>query len=336
MTLPNDVAAVICHYASLGVVRVDDFGGAGGLSGARFWRVESPQGPLCLRQWPAEHPTRERLAFIHVVLDFASRNGFDRLPVPIHTLRGETFVEHAGHRWELTAWLPGAGDYATNANRERLRSALAALARFHQATAEFPIGREKVAPSPGVERRKERFELLLGCELAQLERSIVSTLWPDFAMRARECCQLVTRTIGYVANETWDAGHFVVPQQPCICDIWNDNVLFTGNEVSGLVDFGAMRVDDVAIDVARLLGSMAMDDANAWADGLQAYENIRPLSDVERQLVHVFDRANVTISGLNWIGWICRDRRKFERPEAVLGRMDHILSRLRYLATHGI
>src|SRR3569833_268917 len=255
MNLPDDVAAVRGHYRPLGLIRVDDLGGAGGLSGARFWRVESPQGPLCLRQWPAAHPAPERLAFIHAVLNFASRNGFDPLPVPIHTSRGNTFVEHAGHRWELTAWLPGAGDYATNANRERLRSALAALARFHQATKAFPIDGSGTAPSPGLQRRKDRLAALVGGELRQIEQSITPRVGLDLGARFRECCELVRRVLGPVLVETIDAAQQCVPQQPCICDIWHDNVLFTSNEVSGLVDFGAMRVDTVAIDVARLLGS---------------------------------------------------------------------------------
>ena len=252
MCLPADVAAVLRLYPSLGATRVDGLGGAGGLSGAQFWRVESPRGTLCLRQWPAEHPSPERLAFIHAVLAFASLNGFDRLPVPIHTSRGGTFVEHAGHQWELTAWLPGAGDYASNANPQRLRSALAALARFQQATRTFPVDGSGDAPSPGLQRRKDRLAALIGGELRQIEQSITPDVGLDLAGRFRECCELVHRVLRPVLVETSNAAQPCVPQQPCICDIWHDNVLFVGNEVSGLVDFGAMRVDNVAIDVARL------------------------------------------------------------------------------------
>ncbi len=51
-----------------------------------------------------------------------------------------------------------------------------------------------------------------------------------------------------------------VPIQPCIGDIWHDHILFLGDGVSGLVDFGGMRADTVAGDIARLLGSLVADD----------------------------------------------------------------------------
>ena len=35
--------------------RLEPLGNAGGFSGARFWRLERPHRPLCLRRWPREH-----------------------------------------------------------------------------------------------------------------------------------------------------------------------------------------------------------------------------------------------------------------------------------------
>lgn len=44
--------------------------------------------------------------------------------------------------------------------------------------------------------------------------------------------------------------------QPCIRDIWHDHVLFDGDRVTGLIDFGAMQIDTPATDIARLVGSL--------------------------------------------------------------------------------
>ena len=63
--------------------------------------------------------------------------------------------------------------------------------------------------------------------------------------------------------------------------------------MSGLIDFGGMRADTVAGDIARLLGSLVADDADGWQTGLAAYDRRRPLSPDERRLVTAFDHSGV-------------------------------------------
>ncbi|MEK6239203.1 MAG: hypothetical protein N2C14_31175, partial [Planctomycetales bacterium] len=46
-------------------VRVEFLGNAGGFSGARFWKLFTPVGEFCLRQWPREFPDSQRLRFLH-------------------------------------------------------------------------------------------------------------------------------------------------------------------------------------------------------------------------------------------------------------------------------
>jgi homoserine kinase type II len=104
--------------------------------------------------------------------------------------------------------------------------------------------------------------------------------------------------------------------------------LFDGDRVSGVVDFGALRIECVAADLARLLGSLVGDDAQRWRLGLAAYEEVRPLHDNERRLVAAFDAANVVLSGMNWLRWICLEQRQFESRQRVLSRLDEILLRL--------
>lgn len=109
-------------------------------------------------------------------------------------------------------------------------------------------------------------------------------------------------------------------------------MLFVGDDVSGLIDFGAMQPDSVAADIARLLGSLAGDDRQAWTTGLAAYESVRPLSEPERTLIPIFDQANTVLSGLNWLQWIYLDRRQFDNRQAVMQRLDGNLPRLALLA----
>jgi homoserine kinase type II len=105
-------------------------------------------------------------------------------------------------------------------------------------------------------------------------------------------------------------------------------VLFVGAAVSGIIDFGAMRVDHVAADISRLLGSLAGADGAAWRLGVAAYEVVRPLSEPEHKLVGAFDQSNLLMAGLNWVDWIFCRRLHFEDPQAIIDRVDRLLARL--------
>src|SRR5437763_1299451 len=41
-----------------------------------------------------------------------------------------------------------------------------------------------------------------------------------------------------------------VPVQPCLCDVWHDHVLYTGDAVTGLIDYGEVKPDHPAVDLA--------------------------------------------------------------------------------------
>jgi Ser/Thr protein kinase RdoA (MazF antagonist) len=98
--------------------------------------------------------------------------------------------------------------------------------------------------------------------------------------------------------------------------------------VSGLIDFGSMGVDNVSCDVARLLGSLVRRDSRLWRVGLASYGAIRPLSEVESELVRAFDASGALLGALNWAAWALLESRVFEEPQAVLQRIDALMSRL--------
>jgi homoserine kinase type II len=310
--------------------RFEYLAGAGGFSGARFWRLETARGPLCLRRWPAEHPSPIQLQVVHRVLAHADSRGFKALPIPIATSRGPTFIQHAGHLWELTPWLPGKADWADRPSPARLSAAMMALARFHQAVADFP---ELVSPkqaSPAIRRRfdhliewKERGLDELGAALRSGSED-----WTEYARRLIALFEPARATIEPALRQ---AGETIVAQQLCIGDVWHDNVLFDGDEVSGLVDFGTLRTDSVAADIARLLASLAEDDPASWVSGLAAYQSVRPLAPAELALVPILDQAAVLLSGFNWLRWLVIEGRQFDDLARVRARLDLHLRRLTQL-----
>lgn len=116
---------------------------------------------------------------------------------------------------------------------------------------------------------------------------------------------------------------------PVIRDLWHDHVLFTGDEVTGIIDFGALRVDTPACDLARLLGSLVENDRDRWRLGLAAYEEIRPLSPQEHLLIPLLDESQALLSGLYWLEWLCLERRAFPDLATIESRLEKILQRLK-------
>jgi homoserine kinase type II len=271
------------------------------------------------------------LQFIQAVLWHVHQEGFPLVPLPLETTRHAGYVSHAGHLWELTPWMPGRADYHDRPSRPRLTAAMQALAGFHQAAASFPLPDAAPAPSPGICQRWEQLQELEQGGLERLRRSVNASLWPELAQRSQELLSLVPRGLPRVSALLSQALSLHVPLCPCIRDIWHDHVLFAGDEVSALIDFGALRPESVATDAARLLGSLVADDAGGWTAGLDAYQVIRPLSAGERQLVTAFDSSGVLLSGLHWIQWVFVEGRTFEAREPILARLDALLARLRHL-----
>ncbi len=60
-------------------------------------------------------------------------------------------------------------------------------------------------------------------------------------------------------------------------DLWSDHLLFSGTEVSGIIDYGALRVDEPAADLARLLGSLHPFDVEVRSKAVQSY-NVTAMS----------------------------------------------------------
>src|SRR5581483_5624523 len=113
---------------------------------------------------------------------------------------------------------------------------------------------------------------------------------PDWVERVRP-------SLAAFAESSWEV-------QPCLCDPWHDNLLFEGTRLSGLVDYGSVKLDHVAVDLARLLGSLAEDDTDGWRIGLEAYRGVRPLSPHEEQLARVLDWTGTVIGIVQWLRWL--------------------------------
>ena len=336
MEISHDVAAVLAEYPRrLRPLRVEALASAGGFSGAALWRVAAPAGLFCLRRWPPEHPSPDRLTYIHAVLRHVGGCGLAIVPVPRLTSQGRTFVQRNGRLWELAPWLPGQADYRQDPRPERLAAALQALARFHVAAACFPGLDAAPRPSPGLVERREFLDRLLRQEFAAIRLAVGRQPASPLVERARRLIDLFPKLATPIQSEMEAAVRSPLPLVPCLRDIWHDHVLFTGERVTGLVDFGALRPESVAGDVARLVGSLAGDDAAGWIGGIQAYQQVRPLGPAELRSLPAFDHSTVLLSGMNWLRWLFVEGRRFEKVAWVMARLDETLGRVERLASNG-
>ncbi len=313
--------------------QVESLGSAGGFSGALLWKVHAPRGPLCLRRWPREHPSQKRLEFIHGLLGHVATNGCPIVPVPVH-LRSSTpstFVKQDGYLWELAPWMPGEANFEQNPSTEKLCNAARALASFHHASSDYRRPTASSGPAPGVCERLEKTRIWRQNDLERIDAQIKTTSTlasPIDIGQSQMILNHAKNTIEAVERELSALSTLDVPIQSCIRDVWEQHLLFSGDEVTGLVDFGAARPDTVVVDIVRLLGSLAINDQQLWKIGLQAYESLRPLSSAERSLLPALDRSAILLSGLNWLRWIFLENRNFSNWSAVTSRLNKIITRI--------
>lgn len=300
-----------------------------GFSGSALWRVTSPdEPPLCLKRWPASHPPPARLPWIHQVLIHSRQQGIDFLPKPQVTRAGQTTCDHAGSTWELMTWLPGSVDDSPTPSAQRVAAAFHALAKFHRATADFDQKRA-AKPAPAIADRVNRWQVLSGGEIAVICQAIQQRSIPAIDDLAQEWIARHSTLPREMLNGLTIACQLSLPLQPAIRDLWRDHVLFQEEKVSGVIDFGAMRMDTPLTDLGRLIGSLAKDDATLRETALGAYGEISPLSPSDRQLIDLLDHSGTLIAGWNWLAWLYVEQREFPSLVAVRERLAHLLRRTR-------
>jgi Ser/Thr protein kinase RdoA (MazF antagonist) len=128
---------------------------------------------------------------------------------------------------------------------------------------------------------------------------------------------------------------FRCPVQPCLCDPWHDNLLFSGDRLTGLVDYGTVKADHVTVDLARMLGSLVGDDPEGWQRGLRAYRRVRGLNDNEAQLARALDRTGTILGVVNWLRLLYYEGRPYEDRSAVARRLESLLTRIETFAPWG-
>jgi homoserine kinase type II len=314
-----DAREVLHRYAAgLGRGRLIALGNAGGFSGARLWRVECDGMTWCLKAWPSDSSTASRLAQIHRLMHIARDRGLHFVPAVLPSIR---CIEWAQRLWDVQAWMPGVVDEQPTA--ARIKAACVALAELHHAWASEGF---EANGCLGVRRRLDAHQQWAAlraagwrptiCGMEALD-TLAARAWP---LLLRGMPDLPTLLAPWVECR--------MRVQPCLCDIWHAHVLYEDECVSGIIDFGSVKNDHVAVDLARFLGSLSGNEEERWKHGVQAYQWRVPLAPEEMQLARLLDRTGVLVGLFNWLKWLYHDGRQYDQPTAVATRLEELVKRV--------
>ena len=280
----------------------------GGFSGARVYRIQASGRDLALRRWPQQGVAAGRVLAIHRLTRHVIDAGVQQVPLPQPLPQGETLLIQGGDLWQLEPWMPGIADFHQRPDSARLNSALTVLARWHIAAVGFiPSDVERQwlapatrAPSPTIIERCHSINFLAE-RLDLIERGVEVEAHPEFRDAAVRISFNFRRLHRHIFESLNACQKIVVPLQPCLKDVWHDHLLFTGDSLTGLIDSGAVRTDTVACDLSRLLTSLFSGSGTRWAEALDAYEAVRPLSLSERSLLWPLSKSGILLSGMTWL-----------------------------------
>lgn len=293
-----------------------------GFSGAKLWRVTTDAGSFALRAWPAEQSSPARLDFIHGLMCKAAAKELRFVPGLLRTKEGRSWHVQANRAWEVSAWMPGHADFSTHPSLARLLAAVRALAKLHRT---WRLPQPIMGPSTGIQRRMARL-----AAWPEMRERLQSAHLPD-DLEGELVCRSIAVLVRVVSKakrklHPWSTGSF--PLQPCLADLWHDHVLYHGDKVTGIIDYGSVRRDHISVDLARLLGSLAPDDQAWWAAALDAYSSRGKLLPGEWDLVRVLDYTGMVAGVMNWLEWMTLGTRTIDNRDVAIRRWTLLLNRL--------
>ncbi|SMP47237.1 Ser/Thr protein kinase RdoA involved in Cpx stress response, MazF antagonist [Neorhodopirellula lusitana] len=325
-----------------------------GLSGGRVFFVEHGSERWSLKAWPVA-TKRERLQTIHTLIREAATT-FPSFALPIIGRDGQSILGCAGHFWELANWIDGE-PLAEDADADQISTAGQVIARVHTAlsratetTPILAIGERQPAVPICVPRRMQRLQQLslsltplfqsrpnldaITRHLASHQpfreddcRLLAQALWTAIEALDREwprrTPQLMERLCQHARNaqnlnSTW-----------VLRDVHRDHILFdrASGQVRGIIDFDAVGVDSIAVDVARLAGSFQSDEPDALKTVAAGYRSVRPLLEIELSLAETLMEANSAGGLANWASWLMCENRVFHAdPSMIRERITHLIA----------
>jgi len=202
----------------------------------------------------------EELPYFMQLMKHLANHG---LPCPDVMVRhdGSLLFEVSGKQGCIVSCL--AGKTLDQLNLEQLSSSGQAMAALHIAGSDFPTRRDNPTGSDWLD-------------------SYIDTVWDKTCQSyGNEAGALLRDELHLQQQAAWDT----LPAGVIHGDLFVDNILFNGNQVSGLIDFYYAHSAAFAMDIAIAINAQAIllndtDEARIQAF-LDGYQSIRPLQENE-------------------------------------------------------
>ncbi|WP_281645320.1 homoserine kinase [Parendozoicomonas sp. Alg238-R29] len=218
-----------------------------------------------------EYLPKERLPFFIQFMELLADSGLP-VPAPVHGLDDQPLREIKGKPCMLQPRLPGHHVDPADLTITQCQAIGENLARIHVAGIGATFSQDDLRGMEWINKQINRLSLLLPNEEAELQAS----QWKDI-------------TTGLAAEPD-------LPQGLIHADLFVDNVLFEGEQVTGMIDFfqscKGWLLYDVAVTVndwCRQPDSLELDAARTEAF-LKAYNAVRPFTDSEKRCWHLMHR----------------------------------------------
>ena len=284
-----------------------------GLSESVVYKVSSSNGVFALKSY--NQSSLSSLQNAHALLDQTRVKKFVLFPLIIRNKENATVVYHDGFYWDLSSWVPGnIPDYSISS----LVQCINKLAQFHIAVGSEQSG---FGIMPAIECREIEINSF---SFSSINFSAIGFL-PLFNLV--ELLKWIRQEVGSLISSPYP----IAKIQNCWGDARRENILFVGNEISGFIDYCAMRKDCREVDVSRMISSFAGDDHLMWTNALNAYSEI---SEINYLVCRKLDILGTIVSLYRWLKW-------FEKPmpdvmvNPAIQRCTEIFRRIEKWKEHG-
>src|SRR5438132_1624363 len=192
-------------------------------------------------------------------------------PQPVENRRGEVLGQIAGRPAAMITFLDGM--WIRRPSPTHCAALGEALARLHLAGLDFERSRANTLSVSGWR-----------------------PLYENCSARANEVQPDLKQFLAAELSHLEKAWPSDLPQGVIHADLFPDNVFFLGNKLSGLIDFYFACTDALAYDVAICLNAWCFETDHSYnvtkgRSLLQAYAQVRPLSDEERRALPLLARG---------------------------------------------
>lgn len=310
MPAQNPQLNVLCSYHDrMATGEVIPLGTSGGMSGAQFWRVRSPSGEYCLRQWPNHGMTQSQLDFILAALWFARKEGFSFIPHLMETVDHSFYVNAYHHIWSYESWVPGESlsellDRGEDISYP-LEIAMHTLGQFHQTLRLFPIP-VSTGLSTSVIRHMRRVHSWRHHRFTQMYKKLhyKHIRIQELATSLAEAVQPRLKEAARLLESTCEQ---FIDLMPCWGDLHTEHVQYPDQHktICSFIDTGSLHVDSASVDIGALLGSATSVHSALWDRGIQAYQTQRNLTDRELRMAEICAETYPVTSTLSWLESAC-------------------------------